>query len=266
MESFSADWLALREPADHDARAHDVVAELGRHLGSHTSTRALDLASGAGSNVRYLLSRLPSITHWTLVDHDAGLLEVARRSLTPIARDAGVTIETVQLDLRTLDRLPVEDCALITASALLDLVSADWVMALARRCQAAGANALFSLSYDGRLTCDPADVWDERVRNLVNRHQRTDKGFGTALGPDAVDVATVAFGASQIVVSTSDWVLDARHAELQRQLLAGWAGAACAMAPEDTSAIEAWLSRRLALLQDGRSRIRVGHRDLAARP
>jgi SAM-dependent methyltransferase len=264
MEAFSADWLALREPADHDARAHDVAAEMGRRLGRHTRTRALDLASGTGSNVRYLLPRLPSITRWTLVDHDAGLLDLARRSLEPVAREVGVTIETAQLDLRRLDALPIDECALITASALLDLVSADWLAALARRCQTAGADALFSLSYDGRIDCDPADAWDERLRELVNRHQRRDKGFGPALGPDAVDVAKAAFGEVEILVSTSDWVLDHRHAELQRQLLAGWASAARAMAPADASAIDSWLQRRLTSVVAGRSRLRVGHRDLAA--
>ena len=60
METFSADWLALREPADHAARDAGLTgraAEWLRSLGR--PARAIDLACGSGSNVRYLLPRLP---------------------------------------------------------------------------------------------------------------------------------------------------------------------------------------------------------------
>lgn len=264
MEAFRADWLALRESADHAARAEGVTAGVAARLARRRARRAIDLAAGTGSNVRYLLSRLPGITHWTLVDHDAALLSVARASLEPIAGAAGVTIETMVADLRVVDALPLDGCALVTASALLDLVSPAWLRAVAARCDDVQADVLFALTYDGRVECDPPDPWDARVRDLVNRHQRTDKGFGPALGPDATAAAEAAFAARGVTTSASDWLLDAGQTELQRQLLAGWAGAAQTMAPDDASGLDGWLKRRLALVEQGRSRLRVGHRDLAA--
>jgi len=51
---------------------------------------------------------------------------------------------------------------------------------------------------------------------------------------------------------------------LQRQLIEGWAQAAEEMAPEQTSMIHNWLGRRLAHVETGRSRVVVGHDDLAA--
>lgn len=292
MESFAADWLALREPADHAARAEAVTAALAVRLrGGHrgpaaskawagsgagggpgldlaprgaTSGRAVDLAAGTGSNVRYLLPRLPSITHWTLVDHDDALLAVARASLEPLAREAGVTIETVVGDLRDVEALPIDGCALVTASALLDLVSASWLAALASRCDSAGTAVLFALSYDGRLDAEPPDPLDARVRELVNAHQRTDKGFGPALGPDATLASTTLFAAREIVTSASDWRLDGGDGELQHRLLVGWAAAARDVAPAEASAIDGWLERRLGLVAAGRSRIRVGHQDFGA--
>jgi Methyltransferase domain len=264
MESFSADWLALREPADHEARDRGVAAEVARRLVRHSRTRAIDLASGTGSNVRYLLPRLTHVRHWTLVDHDAALLEVARRSLEPRARAAGIVIETVRADLRDLDALPVADCALVTASALLDLVSARWLAALASQCRAARTDVLFALTYNGRIRCEPHDEYDAHVFDLVNRHQRTDKGFGPALGPDAGTFAEEAFQFGEVVTMTSDWELAAPHAELQRQLIAGWADAARRLAPSATAEIDAWRDRRLAHIVSGRSRVSVGHQDLAA--
>ncbi len=197
MEAFSADWLALREPADHAARdmgpAAALTSALAARLVDRLGTRAVDLAAGTGSNVRYLLPRVPHIQHWTLVDHDPALLAQAWRLLLPIGQAAGRSFDVRQGDLAALDTVSFDDCALVTASALLDLVSEPWLHALAQRCRAAGSHVLFALTYDGRIACDPVDVDDERVRALVNQHQRGDKGFGPALGPEATRVAEACF-------------------------------------------------------------------------
>lgn len=266
MESFSADWLALREPADHAARAHGLTTDVAAHLSRDVRVRALDLAGGTGSNIRYLLPRLPRIAHWTLVDYDMALLDVARRTLAPIGRGHGVSIETRRLDLTDLDALPVDGCALVTASALLDLVSAHWLRQFAERCREARVAVLCALSYDGRIACAPRDADDEWVRTLVNEHQRTDKGFGPALGPGAVAEARDAFKGWDIRVSPSDWHLGPERAELQRQLVAGWAAAARELATAESGAIDGWLERRLGHVDAGRSKMTVGHLDLAAFP
>ena len=52
---------------------------------------------------------------------------------------------------------------------------------------------LFALNYDGRIKCAPGDPDDAAIVALVNRHQRTDKGFGPALGPDAPGLAERCF-------------------------------------------------------------------------
>jgi hypothetical protein len=266
MESFSADWLTLREPADHAARASALVAALAASLGGREAKRAVDLATGTGSNVRYLLPRLTTLTHWTVVDHDPALLAEAARRLTSHAAADGRVVATRQADLNDLAALPVDGATLVTASALLDLVSADWVRAFARRCREADVHVLCTLSYDGRIECAPSDPLDGRVRDLVNTHQRTDKGFGRALGPDATATAAAAFRAEgfEVTVAASDWVLEAPHAELQRQLIDGWAGAARDMAPAEVETIAAWRDRRLAAVAAGTSRVRVGHGDLLA--
>ena len=107
MESFSAEWLALREPADHAARAHDLTRELAKRLARAGRGRVIDIGCGTGSNVRYLLPRLPPMTHWTLVDHDVTLLDTARRMLAGPVEATGAVLETVAMDLTDLDALPL---------------------------------------------------------------------------------------------------------------------------------------------------------------
>jgi hypothetical protein len=125
----------------------------------------------------------------------------------------------------------------------------------------------FAITYNGRSSCDPAEPEDDWVRDLLNRHQKRDKGLGgSAVGPDAVDCAERAFGEMgyRITREASDWRLGPAETEMQRMLIDGWAEAAVEMAPDRASTIASWRARRLAHVDAGRSRVVVGHDDLAA--
>ncbi len=77
MGDFSADWLALREPADFIARSSQLAGVIADALAPDDIVQALDMASGTGSNVRYLAERLPPHQDWLLVDHDQALISQA---------------------------------------------------------------------------------------------------------------------------------------------------------------------------------------------
>jgi hypothetical protein len=163
-----------------------------------------------------------------------------------------------------LERIELPERGLVTSSALLDLVSAEWLAALARRCRAASADVYFSLTYDGRTACTPADDADSEVLELFNRHQLGDKGFGPALGPSAGPRAQETFAASgyRMTARASDWRIDSGARAFQRELLAGWLGAALEVAPRRRAALEAWHRRRVAHVDAGVSTLVVGHVDL----
>lgn len=267
MSGFSAAWLALREPADARARAVGgaTLDELREALTvTATAERApavLDLGAGSGANLRFLGPRLPGHWPWTLVDHDADLLRLA--AAAP-GRPA-----TRQLDLAAqLDALTLPAGGLVTASALLDLVSETWMAALASRCHAAGCSLLFALTYEGRITCKPMEADDGFIVSLVNQHQLTDKGFGPALGPTAAAAAARLFAAPgyRLRRVRSDWQLGPEDSALQDALLQGWADAAVEIAPSQRARIAAWLVRRRHHLARGRSRLVVGHEDLYGWP
>jgi SAM-dependent methyltransferase len=288
VETFSPDWLALREPADHAARATTLVERAAEALKARrahapaSAVRVIDLGSGSGSNLRYLAPRLPAPQRWHLLDHDATLLAVAaERAPAGVSEQqtgtppGGIEVATHRVDLRMWpgvlgvhggDTSP--SATMVTGSALLDLVSAAWLEGLADQLQALGAVGLFVLSYDGRIVCEPSDPLDAEVRDLVNRHQKTDKGFGPAAGPDATSILAPMLSTRgyTVHVASSDWHLGAESDELQRQLVAGWAGAAAQVAPERADVIAAWQTRRLECIAGGHSRIRVGHQDVLAYP
>lgn len=285
MDESLSDWLAVREPADLTARSATLVERVRHALASTDTVRGLDLCTGTGSNLRYLIDRLPGRQTWLAADRDARLLEELPTKLKTWADAHGYSmrtegqvsslrggrcecdVETRAMDLDRLDAGLFEGRNLVTASALLDLVSESWLRLLATRCREAGATALFTLTYDGRSSCDPVEPEDDMVRELMNMHQKTDKGLGgRAEGPDAWSVAERVFTEAgyRVECAPSNWSIGPPERAFQRMLIEGWARAAVEIAPERADTIADWLRRRLEHLEAGRSRIVVNHVDMVA--
>jgi SAM-dependent methyltransferase len=272
VSGFDAAWLALREPADAAARSAALEDALARALERRGGTLPIvDLACGTGANLRHLAPRLPGPQRWRLVDADEALLAEARRRCTGLHDRDGVPVEItfVQADLATADLAACcAGAALVTASALLDLVSAAWIDRLAAAIARGRPAALFALDYDGRRECLPADPDDAPAHAAFDAHQRRDKGFGPALGPQAAAHAARVLAARGLRVerARSDWRLGAGEAALQGELLRGWTQAAVESAPASRADFEAWLARRLAQRDAGCLQVTVGHEDLLALP
>lgn len=288
MTGFSAEWLALREPADERARHAGLNGKAISLLGNRDREwMIVDLGAGSGSNFRYLAPNLGGTQSWHLLDVDKGLLETAATAISEWAQAQGwsvyqdgrhividapngrwiVTTELADID-QNLDYLRLDDVDLITASAFLDLVSESWVDRFAARVARSHPPCLFTLSYNGDLVFDPADADDTWVADLLNQHQGTDKGFGAALGPRATGYLKEAMESFGYVVVTgeSPWQLDGHtHAgdgELQRVLLSDWVTALAKWQPQHGSRLESWLNRRMTLVEKGISALRIGHEDV----
>jgi SAM-dependent methyltransferase len=275
--TFLADWLALREPADAAARCPAVMASAAAHLEGMEAPRICDLACGTGATLRGLAPILPRRQHWRLVDHDPALLARARRLLAAWAdrsaedgpalaiEKAGrrISVTFRQADLARDPRAWEADTDMVTASALFDLTSECWMEGLARRLVADRMPLLALLTYDGRAALTPPDAADERVIAAVNRHQRRDKGFGPAAGPDAAAVLARCLTGHgwQVDRGESDWRLGEPDTPLMMRTIEGW----CAAAAEDgapAALLEHWMAER----RRGLRALSVGHVDLFARP
>jgi hypothetical protein len=265
MSGFSSGWLALREPYDKRARSAQVLDAVAAWAEGKDSIAVVDLACGLGSTLRSVSARLPRRQSWRLVDNDLSLL--AR--VADLGRPPDLSVTSVPVDLaRDLEAALDGPVDLVTTSALLDLVSHDGLDRLVTEIAARQLPIYAALSYDGLATLDPIDPLDAAVIDAVNQHQRGDKGFGPALGPEAAATAPSRFESVgyAVVQAPSDWVFGPSDAEIQTEVLTGWAVAAREIGDASIGDVIGWLARRRDHIAAGRSSMRVGHVDFFARP
>jgi hypothetical protein len=252
----SPDWLYLREPADAAARSAELAERLGRHLATARPLVIHDLGGGSGAMGRWLAPRLPGPQHWVVYDRDADLLKLAAAdALGP----AAVTVEARRADITRLTPDDLAGASLITASALLDLLTADALVGMLRACT--GRPMLLTMTVVGRVSLNPPDPLDARIGSAFNAHQRR----GGLLGPAAIATAVQELGA-EVLVWPSPWRLDGAHAELAAEWFGGWVAAACEQEPALAAEAGAYRDRRLEQAAAGDLAVTVDHADLLVLP
>jgi SAM-dependent methyltransferase len=276
MSGFDATWLDLREAADHRSRSEELGKMLARDLGRRTPISIVDMGCGTGSNLRATAPLLGPEQHWTLVDYNPRLLDAAVQRLSAWAgktehknnqlvlhKDGRrITVALRRADLaRDLDRVFAAKPDLVTASALFDLASADFITEVAAevvRCRAAFYTVL---TYNGKQRWTPKHDADAAMASAFRAHQTRDKGFGESAGPIAPALLSAAFDAAGYSVSEGDsaWRLEAGDEALIAALVPGFAAAVheTALVPEPK--VAAWLKVH-------RTGAIVGHTDTLALP
>jgi hypothetical protein len=258
-------WLALREPADAEARARDLVERLAHALPPSRCRVIHDLGCGTGAMGRWLGPLLAGRQHWVLHDWDPDLLALAAADPPgPAADGAPITLEARCTDLARADTRDFSEANLITASALLDLLSEDELERLAGICAGTGCPTLLTLSVTGRVEIAPSDPLDRCVAAAFDAHQRRTTDRGRLLGPDAVGFALEAFGrlGADVLLRPSAWRLGRTHSRLAAEWFSGWVGAACDQEVELGERCEPYVRRRLAQAGAGELEVTVGHADL----
>ncbi len=278
MSGFSAEWLALREPADHRARNPGLLGAVARHFGDRDDVRC------GRSRLR---SRVEPARHGGSASRAAELAAGRLRSAPPRCRpraacrlgsrsevlENGISlalghrhleITFIEADLsKGLDLLldPAPD--LITAAALFDLVSPEWITQFAASLANRRVPLYTALTYDGVENWSPPHEMDQAVFAAFHVHQATDKGFGASAGPQATELLVRAFESHGYTVRTarSPWRLGPADRALMNELAAGIASAAAETGRISPAQAQVWLdARRQAAAAE------IGHLDLLALP
>lgn len=258
MSGFSADWLALREAADKRARNSGLAQAMAARFATHDHIRVVDLGCGTGSNLRATAPLLPEAQSWVLVDYDPGLLIAARRALNAWADSAeekGDAIvlrkdrQTIEVGFRVADLARDLEAALgaaadlVTASALFDLASPEFIRRFAAAVAARKSIFYTVLTYNGIQRWTPHRPADNAMAAAFHKHQMRDKGLGPSAGPTAAAHLADQFRLAGYIVQEGDspWKLSSpRDAALVAELAKGFAQAVAETGAVDARTIEAW--------------------------
>ncbi|MBV1693312.1 MAG: methyltransferase domain-containing protein [Hyphomicrobiales bacterium] len=274
--SFSPDWLALREGADHRSRDALLAMKVADRLQGADPVRVTDLGCGTGSNIRASYALLGPRQHWTLVDYDPKLLAVARTRLAAWADKAETHADHLALEksgkslivrfreadlTRDLDFAIGDAPHLVTAQALFDLCSKSFIETFAAAVAARKAVFYTVLTYNGVQSWKPEHAKDTAMAEAFHAHQVRDKGFGASAGPLAPAVLGGAFRAAGYHVAEGDspWLLGRLDQALVDALAQGFADAVAETGAIDAASIAEW--RTIA-----RTFAEVGHTDTFAWP
>lgn len=240
-----------------------MVARVASLCAGHDPVRIVDLACGTGSTARALAPAIPVRQAWRLIDYDPLLLAEARRQTTPLSL---FSLETATADLSTDPEVAFSDpFDLCVTSAFLDLVSETWIGRLADALARARKPFYAALTYDGRAAFEPAHPLDAVMIDAFNRHQKTDKGFGPAAGPDGAAATIAAFKARGFTVeyAASDWIFGPADQAIQTPMIDGWATAAHEIGVA-VDTVDTWTRARHAAIAAGEATMMVGHQDVFA--
>ena len=276
MSGFSAEWLGLREPADHRARNPEIASALSARLAQRETVSVVDIGCGAASNLKATTLLLPDRQTWRLVDYDADLLIAARERLMDWADTAetngnqlhlekgGKRIDVTfhQFDLNAdLEGALGEHPDLVTSAAFFDLTSVAFMQKFAAAVVARKSAFYTVLTYNGRQRWSPHHPSDNAIVAAFHRHQMRDKGFGPAAGPTAALELGEQFRLHgySVLEGDSPWDLAPSDAALIAELQAGHAAAAAETGAVDAKTLERWLGLK-------RTGAIIGHTDTLALP
>ena len=127
--------------------------------------------------------------------------------------------------------------------------------------QPASARVGGSVTYDGRESWSPADPAESAALTAFHAHMRGDKGFGSALGPDAPAALAAVLADRALTLAPSPWRLGPPDRALIQELAVGAASAVAethSLAPQD---LEIWKKTRRSA-----KAVAIGHTDLLALP
>ena len=289
MNTFSVDWLSLRESVDHRSRNSLLQEKVIDYLHQIADSKdgaiqIIDLGSGTGSNLRALAPLIHRNQQWTLIDYDPLLLNSARQKLcawadstitdvkkndsddfttvkplTLIKNQHQITVEFLQNDLaKNLPAVLSRPADLITAAAFFDLVAFDW---LDQFCKLLQSPLYAVLTYNGEERWLPEDPRDTEILKAFHSHQARDKGFGPAAGPLALGLLKQLLAQRDFHIKTgaSPWILGPDDSLLIAELARGTAKAAAETKLVSHETSEQWGEYRSQSLQ-----CEIGHDDLFA--
>lgn len=264
----SSDWLTLREAADARARSRTLAQSAAAMLPPGPIV-VHDLGSGTGSMMRWLAPLLPGPQEWVLHDWNANLVERAVDGVRPCDRgNQPVAVSSRVVELAQLTAADLEGASLVTASALLDVLTARELQAIVQACAGISSPVILDLSVTGRVDLTPHDPRDAAFERSFNSHQQRVVDGRRLLGPDGASLARSLFQVAgwRVKEAATTWRLTDDEPRLLSEWFDGWVDAAVEQTPALSDESVEYRELRGSQLAGGALTAVIHHVDLLAWP
>ncbi len=192
MHEFQNKWLNLRETVDRNSRNKRILYLINKFFKNKKNIRIVDLGSGAGSNYRFLKSRLLNNQYWSFVDISHQSTNYFKKNIKLSSKIKKTNFKIVDV-INNLEKINFNDYNLVTGSAFLDILPKTWFKNF-YKLNVDTEIVYFALNYNGNFKFFPKHKDDKKILNIFNKDQKSDKGIGeVAVGPDCTELINKAF-------------------------------------------------------------------------
>ena len=282
--TFSKSWINMRVEYDEASRSSVLVDHLNKLSKKH-EIDLIDFCCGTGSFLMWALNKNISFQNCILVDYDIKLLKSIKSNLrTHLKSKYTIQSNTNNLNLlikknsKTISSVSIEkyDCDeyshknknfhIISYSAALDLMSKSSIDIALKKIKK--NNILyFSLCFNGLVKWTPTNTFDKYILTFFNNHQRSDKGFGNALGYKSIESLrkkSVKLNLN-ITVADSPWIIknkSEKDTAFMKRYLLDIRKSLFHMEGIDKNILRKWYEDKKYDLENKKIRLYVGHNDV----
>ena len=125
MHEFQNKWLNLRESVDRNSRNKRILYLINKFFKNKKNIRIVDLGSGAGSNYRFLKSRLFNNQYWSFVDISHQSTNYFKKNIKLSSKIKKTNFKIIDV-INNLQKINFNDYNLVTGSAFLDILPKTW--------------------------------------------------------------------------------------------------------------------------------------------
>tara|TARA_Y100000992_G_scaffold299329_1_gene265935 strand:+ start:1413 stop:2285 length:873 start_codon:yes stop_codon:yes gene_type:complete len=281
---FSKSWIKMRMDYDNISRSSVLVDYLNL-IPKENDIDLIDLYCGSGNFLIWSFNKNILFKNCILVDNDINLLKSIKSNLRAHSASAySIRSNTNNLDLlikknsETISLLSIKknNCDdyrysskknhVISYSAALDIMSKSSIHSALKRIKK--NNVLyFSLCFNGLVRWTPTNTFDKYILTFFNNHQRSDKGFGKALGHKSIEfIRKKAEKLNlKIVVEDSPWIVKNKSYKdkvFMKRYLLDIKKSLFHMEGIDRDILREWYQEKKSYIDNKNIKLYVGHNDI----
>ena len=167
MHEFQNKWLNLRETVDRSSRNKRILYLINKFFKNKKNIRIVDLGSGAGSNYRFLKSRLLNNQYWSFVDISHQSTNYFKKNIKLSSKIKKTNFKIVDV-INNLEKINFNDYNLVTGSAILDILPKTWFKNF-HKLNVDTEIVYFALNYNGNFKFFPKHKDDKIILNIFQR-------------------------------------------------------------------------------------------------